>query len=193
MTKQAKILNEKQIKAVLGSIDKHGRNGMRNRVMFLLSVHAGLRAKEIADLKVSMVTDAEGQVGEAINLTDEASKGRSGRVIPMSNELRRALLEYLEQRSRKSSYVVCTERSDKFSANAVAVFFHRLYTSLGFTGASSHSGRRGFITHCARKVPHVGGSLRDVMALAGHKNLSTTQRYIDQDPEAQRKLIDVLF
>ena len=68
----------------------------RNRVIFLLSIKAGLRAKEIARLTWRMVTDARGQVGQAIHLEDAASKGRSGRVIPMNEELRTALCEYAE-------------------------------------------------------------------------------------------------
>jgi integrase len=56
-----------------------------------LSIKAGLRAKEIASLTWRMVTDARGQIGQSVHLEDSASKGRSGRVIPMNEELRRAL------------------------------------------------------------------------------------------------------
>jgi hypothetical protein len=53
-------------------------------VIFILSVKAGLRAKEIASLTCRMVTDARGQIGQAIHLENSASKGQSGRVIPMN-------------------------------------------------------------------------------------------------------------
>lgn len=192
LKKQAKTLNDQQIKAVIGTLATSGRNHLRNKVIFLLSLH-GLRAKEIADLEVSMIVDAEGQLAEAIHLTDAASKGKSGRVVPMNKQLREAVRGYLDSKQSSSFYVVSSERQEKFTANAITVLFHRLYASLGFKGASSHSGRRTFITNCARKVSQVGGSLRDVMALAGHQNLSTTQRYIDQDPEAQRMLINSLY
>ena len=56
----------------------------------------------------------------------------------------------------------------------------------GNEGCSSHSGRRTFFTNTARKISTVGGSLRDVQMLAGHTALSSTQRYIDADVEAQR-------
>ena len=63
---------------------------------------------------------------------------------------------------------------------------------LGFEGASSHSGRRTFITNAAKKITTVGGSLRDVQNLAGHASLQTTQRYIESDEEAKRKIVDLV-
>jgi integrase/recombinase XerD len=59
--KQAKILSKAQIDAVLGYLTS-ARYPERDRVIFLLSVKAGLRAKEIVCLKWSMITDAEGRV-----------------------------------------------------------------------------------------------------------------------------------
>jgi site-specific recombinase XerD len=48
------------------------------------------------------------------------------------------------------------------------------------------------ITRAARKVSQVGGSLRDVQELAGHTSLAMTQRYIEGDTEAKRKLVALL-
>ena len=44
----------------------------------------------------------------------------------------------------------------------------------------------------ARKVSQVGGSLRDVQELAGHTSLAMTQRYIEGDTEAKRKLVALI-
>jgi len=110
----------------------------------------------------------------------------------MNKTLKILLTEYLGTRtSQTESYVIKPERGNKFSANAVAVFFKRLYKKLGLIGCSSHSGRRTFITKCARKVSLIGGSIRDVMMLSGHRNLASVQAYIDQDEEAQRKLVEL--
>lgn len=190
--KQAKVLTAGQVSAVLGFLTGT-RHPVRNRAIFLLSVKAGLRAKEIASVTWSMVTDSEGKVGQAIHLQDVASKGRSGRVIPMNRELRAALVElHGETNGSGAAHVIQTERSDRTSAQAVVNMMAAWYAALGFDGASSHSGRRTFITNAARKIGTVGGSLKDVQDLAGHSSLQTTQRYIAGDAEAARKIVDLV-
>ena len=88
--------------------------------------------------------------------------------------------------------ILFSERGGGLSPATVRLWFHRLYTSLKMDGCSSHSGRRTFITRAARRVSQVGGSLRDVQELAGHTSLAMTQRYIEGDTEAKRKLVALL-
>jgi len=88
--------------------------------------------------------------------------------------------------------ILFSERGGGLSPATVRLWFHRLYTSLKMEGCSSHSGRRTFITRAARRVSQVGGSLRDVQELAGHTSLAMTQRYIEGDTEAKRKLVALL-
>lgn len=178
--KQAKILTKPQAEAVLSYLAST-RYPVRNRVIFLLSLKAGLRSKEIASLKWEMVTDAEGRLTDVISLTDVASKGRGGRSIPLNKDLRAALAALKAETNkskRPSPFVITSERGEKTSSYAVVNMFAAWYRDLGFSGASSHSGRRTFITNPARRISTVGGSLRDVQMLAGHSALTTTQRYI---------------
>src|SRR6267142_86171 len=88
--------------------------------------------------------------------------------------------------------ILFSERGGGLSPATVRLWFHRLYTSLKMDGCSSHSGRRTFMTRAARRVSQVGGSLRDVQELAGHTSLAMTQRYIEGDTEAKRKLVALL-
>lgn len=197
LSKQAKTLTNKQIDTVSAYL-RTRRYGLRDQTIFLLSVRAGLRAKEIANLQWSMVTDAEGSMGDAIHLTDAASKGRSGRIVPLNSKLRNNLAELLKLRQMErgsdcqSDFVITTERSARTSAQAVVNMFKRWYWDIGLLGCSSHSGRRTFITNAAKKISTVGGSLRDVQMLAGHSSLSVTQLYIDGDSDARRKVVEIL-
>lgn len=191
LTKQAKVLNDRQIKAILAFIETT-RYPIRNRVIFLLSTKAGLRAKEIAHLRWSMVTDPEGWIGNVIRLPDTASKGRSGGIIPMSGQLRDALCAWAQHLGSivPEHHVVQTRRSKATSPQVIVNTFWHWYRALGFDGCSSHSGRRTFITNAARNIGKFGGSLRDVQTLARHSSLAMTQRYIEVDSEAMRKVVD---
>jgi integrase/recombinase XerC len=193
--KQAKILTDKQVRAVLAELDTR-RYPIRDRVMFLLSIKAGLRAKEIASITWAMVTDAEGEIAAVIALENRTSKGKGGgRHIPIHPDLKTALIQLHRRRGEKARPdfpIIHSERDRGLSAAAVVVWFHRLYAGLGMVGCSSHSGRRSFITRAARKISEVGGSLRDIQALAGHASLGTTARYIEADAEAQRKVVALI-
>ena len=195
--KQAKILTKKQIDQLIWYVGTL-RQPLRNEVIVMLSVRAGLRAKEIACLTWSMVTDADGDIGTSIHLTDKASKGRGGRVIPLNMQLRLKLADLLEQERQNhrfdltTSHVIRTERSAKTSPQAIVNMFASWFDDMGLLGCSSHSGRRTFITSAARQITTVGGSLRDVQMLAGHSSLAVTQRYIEGDGEARVKVVELV-
>ena len=200
--KQAKILSEAQIRATTQYLGTT-RNHLRDTVIFLLSVKSGFRAKEIASLTWQMVTDPEGNIADAIALQNIASKGKNGgRTIPLNKDLKLALQTLKDFAAAKrlekgfpfdlAANVITSERGERMSPNSVAHWFKRLYGNLGFDGCSSHSGRRTVITRWAKNTSRAGGSLKDVMELAGHKNLATTQLYVQGDTAAKRKLVDMV-
>lgn len=190
--KQAKVLSKQQQDAVLAFIQTT-RHAQRNKVIFLLSVRAGLRAKEIASLTWDMVCDASNTISDAIYLQDVASKGKSGGVIWMNRELKESLAEYRNSlKSGQQSGRVMQVHARAVSAQMVVNLFWNWYHRLGFTGCSSHSGRRTFITVAAKKISTVGGSIRDVQMLARHSSLQMTQRYIEADVDAQKRVVQIL-
>lgn len=192
LSKQAKHLSKTHIQIALGYLE-HTRLPIRNRVIFLLSVRAGLRAREIALLTWGMVLNPDGEVDEFIRLEDGASKGRSGRVIPIASELRESLIALREVRPLgHGARVIYTERRDHTTPQVIVNLFCRWFDDTGLHGCSSHSGRRTFITNAARKISTVGGSLRDVQMLAGHSSLRVTQGYIDGEQDAQKKIVELV-
>ena len=80
--KQAKMVSPTQERAIVGYLDTT-RYPARDRVMFLLSIKAGLRAKAMASLTWAMVPDAHGQIAEAMPVANRASTGTTGgRTMP---------------------------------------------------------------------------------------------------------------
>ena len=197
--KQAKTLTKVQTDSLYHWLSLT-RDPERNRLIFLLSLKAGLRAKEIASLTWGMVLDASGQLSEIIALEDSASKGAGGREIPINKQLKQQLccqLERLQLRrigmtELRDQRIIRTQRGTATSAQVVVNMFQVWYERAGLIGCSSHSGRRTFITNAAKKISTVGGSLRDVQMLAGHSSLQTTQRYIDGDNDARRRVVDLV-
>lgn len=189
--KQAKTLTADHIDDLLFFAER-SRHPERNRlIVLLLSVKAGLRAGEIAKLTWEMVLDPGGQVGSTLALQNQAAKKGSGRSIPLHRDLRQALSTLLRL-STGMGPIIQSERGGPMTPLSIVVWFRRDYDALGFEGCSSHSGRRTFITRAARLVHKSGGSLRDVQLLAGHRSIQTTQRYIDGDTDAQRKLVSLI-
>lgn len=191
--KQAKILTKHQQAAMLSYLETT-RQPVRNKVIFLLSVRAGLRSKEIASLTWGMITDAEGNITDAINLQNVASKGKSGGIIWMNKDLQNALEALKQSRSQidENEKIIRTERNAETSPQVIVNMFQGWYKKLGFAGCSSHSGRRTFITNAAKKISSVNGSIRDVQVLARHSSLQMTQRYIEADVEAQKKVVQII-
>ena len=188
--KQAKILSEQQVEDLLFFANTT-RNPDRNRVIVLLSVKAGLRAAEIANLTWEMIVEPTGNVSSHIELRDHAAKMGSGRIVPINALLHEALVVW-RTKNQGGGPVVTSERSGKMTPLSIVIWFARAYEALGLGGCSSHSGRRTFITRAARVVHKAGGSLRDVQLLAGHRSIQTTQRYIDGDSDAQRRLVSLI-
>ena len=188
--RQAKVLSDAVICRALKRLARRPLH-LRDRVMFLLSVRAGLRACEIAGLDWSMILNANGSVNHLIDVRDSIAKKGGGRRIPMHTELKTAIMVY-GRTCKRSGPVIVSQRSERMLANSVVNWFIALYAEIGAIGCSSHSGRRTFITQAARRAHRAGASLRDVQMLAGHRSIEVTQGYIDGDSDAQRRLVALL-
>ncbi len=164
---------------------------LRDRLIVLLSIKAGLRGAEIANLTWEMVLTPDAEIGSAIELHDRAAKKLGGRLIPIHPEVGNALTE-LRRQSQVAGPIIRSQRGGPMTPVSIANWFGKAYRAIGLQGCSSHSGRRTFITRAARLVHNAGASLRDVQLLAGHRSIQTTQRYIDGDTEAQRKLASLI-
>ena len=187
---QAKTLTERDIKKILSYIvvNKHAA---RNKAMFLFTAYAGVRCKEVAALRIADVLEADGTVKAEVHLTADQTKGDAARTVYMPEKLRKELKSYLAgiDCSKTDKALFATQKCrNGFTANTLAQFFHYLYENAGVTGGSSHSGRRTFITNLASK----GVGVRVLMSLAGHKNISTTQAYIDVNDEQLRKAVELV-
>jgi integrase/recombinase XerD len=111
-------------------------------------------------------------------LLGERTETGEARTVHISEKLAKEIGAYRVFRRRepkRDDPVITSQKRGAFSANSLCQLFGRIYADAGIVGASSHSGRRWFITRLA----HSGVSPKVIMTLAGHRSLATTQRYIE--------------
>ncbi len=187
---EARVLTEAELKRLL-AVTAQGKHAARNRMAFILSHQAGMRVGEIAGLKIGDAFEADGTVRAQIRLSAEITKGGHSRVVYVNDRLRKELERYratLDGSLKTGRPLLLSQKNTAFSANSLCQLMGKLYDEAGLDGATSHSGRRWFIT----KLAHSGVSAKVIMTLAGHKNLSTTQRYIDVNDDLLRAAVERL-
>ena len=197
--KQARTLNEKELNLLLLYINTR-KHAARDRTMLLMTFYAGMRIAEVAATKIKDVLAADGTIKHEINLTAEQTKGKHSRTVVVPEKLRKEIHAYLLTRYNNKELIAlnysdainnplfATQKRSGFDRNTACYHFHMLYKAAGIDGASSHSGRRSFITKLADK----GVGVRVLMALAGHKSIATTQRYIELNPTIMKAAVELI-
>ena len=187
--RQAQTLNEAQFRRVLHYC-RSRRHPVRYTTIFMVSFYAGLRAKEIAALKLGDVFDETGAVREQFILGVDQSKGRQRRTVYLNQRLRKALATYAKSKcvQELDRPLFESQKGGHFSANTMCQLFLDIYKACGLKDASSHSGRRTYITRLANK----GVGVRLLAELAGHSHISTTQRYIDVNSDQLSQAVELL-
>lgn len=188
---QAKTLTHQELRRVLDYVATR-KHAVRNRTMLLMTHYAGMRVGEVAALRVCDVLDADGKVRGEIRLSAEQTKGSYARVVFVSEKLRKELSKYVAVYkpidAQQKLFYTQKRMKEGFSANTLCQYFHRLYHAVALQGASSHSGRRGFLTNLASK----GVGVRVLMALSGHRAMSSVQCYIDANDNQKRAAVELL-
>ena len=187
--RQAQTLTDAQLRRVLHYC-RSRRHPLRDETIILTSFYAGLRAIEIAALKYADVYDEQGSVRDQFTLRATQSKGGRTRTVYIGSKLKRALKEYRAGivRHREDMPLFPSQKGGHFSANTMCQLFLDIYKACGLRDASSHSGRRTYITKLANK----GIGVRLLAELAGHSHISTTQRYIDVNAEQLKEAVELL-
>jgi integrase/recombinase XerD len=187
---QAKTLTQSEFDQVLRYISQKQRYSVRNRTMLYTSFYSGMRVGEIAALKLCDVCNDDGSIKHEIRLSAAQTKGNAGRTVFINEKLRVELAHYIKHHKPKcNTYpLFFTEKSIGFSANTLTQYFFWLYKKAGINNASSHSGRRTFITTLANK----GIGVRVLASLAGHKSIAVTQHYIDTNDEMKRAAVELI-
>jgi integrase len=160
-----------------------------HRLALLLAFHAGLRSCEIRGLRVCDI-DLDGGalcVRQAIcfGVVDTPKSGHD-REVPLTKALRGALAQAVPSKTR-NALVALTARGRPWGQGGLRAMFMRAAERAGIVGSTMHHMRHGFVT--ALLDEGVGAHV--VKELAGHADLTTTERYAHALAERKRAAIGV--
>lgn len=186
---QAKTLTQAELDQVLAYIASR-KFALRNRVMLLTGYWSGMRVAELASLSLYDVVNADGTVKAEIRLTAQQTKGKHPRTVFIPQKLQDEIAGYIKLRQplKLDHPLFITAGRKRFSASVMTQHFYWLFKNAGIAGASSHSMRRSFITNLAGK----GIGVRVLAALAGHRSIAVTQRYIDVNDDMLRNSVELV-
>jgi integrase/recombinase XerD len=188
--KQARVLNDKELKMLINST-KLTKYENRNKLIVMLSYCAGLRACEIANLRIGDVIGSDGEAKGTIVLESWQTKGAQRQQAVLSEKLRKEIGHYVKCHRAKASSaspLLVSQKGGSFSSQTIQQIFRNLYKQIGMDGASSHSGRRTMLTKLAERGVHA----RVIQQIARHSSLATTQRYIEVSPHLLRNAVEML-
>lgn len=182
--KNSKILNAKQLSMLFKNIE--GFNHCeRDRLVIALTYYCAMRIGEVAQLKWSDVVDNNLIPQSQITFKKEQVKGKEPQRVLVSKRCRAEINRYLKFYIAKkgkidfNKHLIMTQRNSPFTANSLCIHINAVYRKANLPHVTSHSGRKSYITSLANKAVNV----KVIMKLARHKNLSTTQKYIEVNDE----------
>ena len=187
----AKSLTTQEIQKVYAYIEQHAY-AERNRLMLTLTIAAGLRVSEVAGLTIGDVLNNDLTVRSEIYLAAHRVKHGHARTIFLNQRTQQELADYISTRNwlYDEQPLFSTHRGIRcaFSPNTLTQHFYWLYKNAGIKNASSHSGRKTFLTSLASQ----GISVFVLAELAGHKCISTTQRYVTVNADIKRRAVELV-
>ena len=183
-------LEEKEMQAILDSVEINSRTAIRDRALLLLLYNTGARVSEIVELKLcDLHLDGTGQV-------ELLGKGRKHRACPLWPETVAALWAYLKQRTPKqpqtqhlflnANGVPITRFGIRhITAKYAAAGQHRC-PSIQTKTVSPHTIRHTTAMHLLRS----GNDVNMVSYWLGHVDINTTHIYLEIDMEMKRKMLE---
>ena len=186
---QAKVLKQSELDQVLRYLSTK-RYAKRDRCLILTSFWSGMRVGEIAQLKMGDVVNEDGTIKSEIRLSAQQTKGNTARIVFIPKKLKEEILDYLTTRHITLSHIPLFHTDDRlgFTPNSLCQWFFWTYRRAGISGASSHSGRKFFLTSLANK----GISIHILASLAGHKSIAVTHRYLIANDDMKRNAVELI-
>jgi integrase/recombinase XerD len=168
------------VRKLLSSCDRRRLVGRRDYAIVLLLARLGLRAGEVAAIRLE---DIDWRAGELL----VRGKGSRLDVLPLPVDLGEAIVSYLRRRPRCESralFVRVTAPREGLDRATIGWIVREACTRAGLPRVSAHRLRHTAATEMLRR----GGSLPEIAQVLRHRELKTTAQYAKVDRTALRAL-----
>ncbi len=183
-------LEEKEMQAVLDSVDVNSRTGIRDKALLLLLYNTGARASEIVGLRIAdLRLDSIGQV-------KLLGKGKKQRSCPLWPETVEIINTYLRQRAPKDGVtdtLFLNANGEPITRFGIRYITRKYGAAAGAKSASlkskavnPHTIRHTTAMHLLRS----GNEINMISRWLGHADCSTTHIYVEIDMEMKRKMLE---
>ncbi len=186
---RGRALNDGELRALFGvCVGDRTAAGARDAAMLAVLYGGGLRRSEAVQLDVA---DYNTETGE---LTVRHGKGNKARVVYATHGGKRAINAWLRVRGDDDGALLCpvnrggNVQHRRMSDQAVLGILRKRAKQAGVPPFSPHDCRRSFISH----LLDAGADISTVQSLAGHANVTTTQRYDRRGEVTKRKAAELL-
>lgn len=160
-------VSDETVKRLFAVIDD-----VRDRAIFVLMISAGLRVGEVIKLQVSDVPSLESSILARLRVN---GKGDKERIAWLTNETLRPIQAWLEQRPQSQADDLFLNQHGRPISVSGVQYRLKQYCQQAEVKVSCHQLRHTF----ARRLAEHDMPLDSLAKLLGHRNLQTTQLYID--------------
>ena len=166
ITKAPKIFSKTECLA----LREVARKDPKTLAMVELMLQTGIRISELAGLEVDHL-----DLGKLSTLFIPQRESQKERVIPLNNKAREALQKFIETERQIDSTFLFTTRSGKaILIRNIRSSMERLFKRAGLKGSKVNDFRHTF----TGQQLAMGVSLQTICRVAGHKTLTTTEKYL---------------
>ena len=167
--KEPSYLTEQELKKLMKTVkaDK-SKHQKRNELMVKVLVETGIRISELTNLSV-------GDVDTESKTVTVKRKGGQKQSVPINTELAKQLKNMIKKKELAEP-VFLSSFKKRITQRRVGMLVQKYLKLAGITkpNISVHSLRHSFCSRLLEK----GVNLKTIQILAGHKNISTTERYL---------------
>jgi integrase/recombinase XerD len=160
-------LDDQEEQALMAAVVKAGT--LRDRVLIVLLLHTGLRARELCRLRRDQV-----KLGKRSGLLEVIGKRNKYREVPLNTTARKVLEEYLPTLPHETVFLFPSVKTkESFSERALGYLVKKYAHAAKLADVSPHDLRHRFGYRMAESVP-----LHRLAQIMGHDSLDTTRVYV---------------